>query len=251
MSDRAGRRWPTGAVAVGVGVLVAGVIVSRALGGDDVEQDDGPVAAGPAREGSYRYVVTKTRTVPGGEPDKLTSRVTLQVRTTSRASGDVRQTMNSGEESAEVAWRPDGQYLVSDTDEELPEECRWEPPVLRYRLPMRAGTSWTVESTCMSGPIKVQRSERARVTGKQRVEVGNVDVEVWVVERNGQTKYSTDEGGGQSIERDTTATDLFAAHLGLVVRSKVGTTTKTPDGAGLARITELELQGVRPADKLF
>lgn len=233
-------------LALAAGLVLATLAAAACSARGESKGDVGPATPAGARDGSYRYVVTNTRMAPVGDTEKRSSRVSTRMRTTSRASGDVRQTVMTGKDKAEVAWRPDGQYLISDNYEELPEQCRWEPPILNYPTPVRAGATWTVDSTCASGPITVHRTEEARVTGRKHVKVGGVGVDVWVVERTGTTSYGTDENGGRSLELDTTATHLFSQRHRLAVRSTVITATTTVGGATLEASTDRELKDLRP-----
>jgi hypothetical protein len=182
-------------------------------------QDPGPAV--PPRAGLYRYRVTTSE----GEEEAPT-RVEDKGRPGDETRLAVTITGQGLTGTSDVSWKPDGVRNLRSkfTFGATTADCDWEPDVLEHAFPLRAGATWSSESTCTvtfgATPVVVKRTVRAEVVDLRRVRVDGQVVDVWAIRRVEQLS-----GAGQSGE--TQALVLFSPKHGIDVE-----VTGTVSGGG-------------------
>jgi hypothetical protein len=172
-------------------------------------QDPGaPVAP---RQGLYRYRTT------GGEGE---GESTVRVVEHGRGGGEVRLGVTVASSQAtitnEETWRAEGVRTLRSTFAFGPQsaDCDWEPDVVDQVFPLRAGATWSSDSSCTitAGGITavVHRTSHAEVVDLRRVRIDGTIVDVWAIRRVEQLS-----GAGQS--GDSTALALFSPKYGIDV----------------------------------
>lgn len=172
-------------------------------------QDPGPAV--PPRAGLYRYRMTS-----GDGEQEATTGVEDKGRQGDETRLAVTMTGRGLTGTSEVSWRPDAVRNLRTTFSfgANTADCDWEPDVVEYALPLRAGATWSSESTCTvrfgATPVVVKRAAKAEVLELRRVKVDGRVVDVWAIRRVEQLS-----GGGFSGESQ--AVGLFSPKHGIDV----------------------------------
>jgi hypothetical protein len=173
--------------------------------------DPGPVVA--PKPGVYRY-----RTTGGGEDGERETSVRVEER--GRNGDEVRLGITIAADGLtitnEETWRPEGVRTLRSTFVfgEQRAECDWEPDVVEAAYPLRAGATWTSDSTCPvtvgATTVVARRTIRAEVVDLRRVRVAGEVVDVWAIRRVEELSVAGRSG-------TTTALALFSPKHGIDV----------------------------------
>jgi hypothetical protein len=195
----------------------------------------GPGETVPSKPGTYRY-----REVSDGETTEET------VRITDRGGG--RQTEAETDFSNEVAWRPDGKYILESTFGQPPQgfRCDWNPDVLEYKLPLAQGTTWQAAQSCTPGQgFTIEFESTSRVTGAERIRVAGQDVDTWVIRSEGTLTFRTPQG---SSTQNLTSDSRFSPKHGLSVKSTETIKGRDPStGENVDETSTREILNLTPA----
>ncbi len=97
---------------------------------------------------------------------------------------------------------------------------------------MAVGKAWTIQGSCefsvYGQPINLHLTGTGKVTGKERVSVGGVAVDVWDIAVN-YTMTASNAGFG-TFTITLNGVDRFAGSRGLVVEEDDDTSVSSPNG---------------------
>lgn len=206
-------------------------------------------AEGPPDPGVYTYRETST------DQEGNTSEQEREVSVENLGAGaeGTRQKASFSEQSTTVElfalWRSDGAWIthwkVSSPQGSF--ECDWEPDYPHLELPLEVGAEWSSDVSCDtqvdSQPGRFRQQETARVVGTEKVDVGGVSVDTFVIERT--TKLESEFGAFQTTQ-DITERENLSLRYGLEVRSHGTSKTMTPDGQSFEMERKLELLSLTP-----
>jgi hypothetical protein len=197
-----------------------------------------PVRAGaavPPKPGRYEY----TETDSSGPKTS-----TLDI--TSHGGGKQTENTDSGSAIDEVEWRPDGKYELATTFsfQAGSFRCDWNPDFVQYKFPLRRGSSWKVLTSCHpNAQSTITLSGSSRVSGQQRMTVGGVTVDTWILLTDAKITFS---GNGTSFSESLQDEDHFAPRYGITVREIQTTTDTDPSGQQTHNKTTRELKSLKP-----
>ena len=213
-------------------------------GGSNAEAAPNPAATfTPPKDGTYRY-----STESDGEKDENE----LTVRTTSRASGEIRQSIggqfdaNSGD--LRVVWKDDGWTWegISAEGGGQAGDCSFTPPLRYVQQPVAVGNTWSYDSSCKftfgAESASLRISGTAKVSGVGTAKVDGESVDVWIIDRVGTYEVSF---GVKKTSIPSKSTEQWAPAFGLNVRST--STVKTEDGEQSQTRVLLSLQPGKPS----
>jgi hypothetical protein len=139
-------------------------------------------------------------------------------------SGSGRQTERSEDGIADVEWRDDGKYILSEEFQGI--ECDLEPDALEIPRPLSKDSAWKIDSTCEPfAGIEITIKGNAEVTGTEKRTIGGTSVWTWVIESDVTISGDSPQG---SFSSKATGSDRFAPDYGLSVYSKSKTSEKDP-----------------------
>ena len=106
--------------------------------------------------------------------------------------------------------------------------CDWNPDLLEYEFPLRAGASWPERSSCHpSSTSTFSVDGTARVSGPEHLSVGGGSVVTWIVTFDGTLRV---QGDTQSFSETIHDEDHFSPDHGITVKEVTNTTDTDPSG---------------------
>jgi hypothetical protein len=211
-----------------------------------------PEGARPPRAGTYTYRLESTR---DGESDERETDAVIE--DLGRGDEGVRRRVTLETEQGTVrndlSWGARRVLLERTTMQFGPQEldCRWEPAIEQYRLPLGPGQKWEADSRCsttvLGQPAELRRRTITEVTGQERLTIGGRDVEVWIL----TSRERTNAKGGSAAQPfdvvwDAESTTWFAPGAGLLVRQESSSTFSMNGGEPQEAHTSLELLSLDP-----
>lgn len=202
-------------------------------------------AVKPPAAGTYRY----DRKITEGE-DTEEKQADVKFEAACTEGGVTRQKMVVKEEQGTftntLAWTADGVRLELTHLESSfgTYDCDWAPDSLEIALPLAAGKTWTLDSTCTANvefrgqpmAITIHRTGQFKVTGQKKEDIGGSSVTVWVVE--GTSVVETSGGFNQRQESQSLA--HLAPDHGLRVYTKEVTKGTVGDVTVEQKLTSLK-----------
>jgi hypothetical protein len=101
----------------------------------------------------------------------------------------------------------------------MDEICQWKPSIVDLVLPLKAGLSWTVDSSCTVGSgsdsLTIRYQGRSDVTEmREGFQFAGGKTSVAVISRDHTITFS---GGGESFSERHTGKEYFSPTIGLAV----------------------------------
>lgn len=195
----------------------------------------GPTVA-VTRPGTYREQITTTSS-DGSEDSE---EVLLIVERIGGGADDVRlrhRRESEGEETGatqEVAWRPDGVYLLATTVGQGGFEihCEHEPPLLQSPRRLQPGIAWEGDDTCefdTAGGGTIRFRYEARVREAASITVAGITVSTWLIDTVTDVDVTTAFG---SFSQHSEGPVWVDPSRGLTVRSEDDMTLTGDQSAG-------------------
>jgi len=201
--------------------------------------------------GTYTYDLSSD----GGQGSAPTT-FTQKVTTEATSGGTTRQSVvdnrngGSGNIDQEVEWSAAGEVQRHTTFNVGGQSgrCDWNPPIQELASGLAAGKAWDIRGTChfllFGQPITVDLVGRATVTGRERLQVGQDAVDVWVITDTTDATVTTTTAGTYRIHH--VATDRVSGRLGLLVEEDSTDTASSGSGTRTAH-SHQALRNVHPA----
>lgn len=210
-------------------------------GGGDDPADLRPRRATAPQAGTYIYEWSQR----GAEEERGTYEVVI----TDGENGDDghRQFIRRGGEEEsntdEVEWRGDGMHILATTFGAGGQvECDWEPDYRSLATPLKAGATWSYETSCTvsagDSSATIEQTGEFTVVEQTRIDVAGEAVDVWKIKGIEDT---VSPSYGQ--RRNTTA--FFSPAHGLMVKTTTSTAATAP-WQSAAAVAETEIQNLSP-----
>ena len=203
--------------------------------------------------GTYHYTYTYSG---NGSEQPTSGSLTKKITTTASSGGVTRQTeVDNGPDSRATRnvtdeWRPSGFFEIREVINFNGQTatCTWSPPVEETPSGLAIGRAWTLEGSCQftvfGQQVNLHLTGTGKVTGKERVSVGGVSVNVWDVTSNYDATASNAGFGTFTIK--FAGKERFAAGLGLIVEEDADTTISSANSGSHTSHVHEAAQSIHP-----
>ena len=189
--------------------------------------------------GRYSYTLTSN-----GKPANAELTVTAAHGGADEESWSSSSGAQQGGNTEYLSWGASGVYITEVSGGSgASYDCKLNPPALLVQVPIAAGESWNVDSSCTFNGGSLKWTGSNRVLGTEIRQVGGNAVGCWVIQSSLVITFTTVTG---SFTITNNGKNWMAPSLGLEVRSESTTSSNSSGGQQSSSSAVLQLDSIHP-----